>query len=120
MNRYRAIRMTCIFVLAIISLGWQPTARADAEPVVKIAAKRFTFSPSVIHLKKGETVILELTSLDRTHGFEAPDLGLTATIKPGAPTRIKVTPTKAGSFSFHCNVFCGDGHEDMNGTIVVS
>jgi cytochrome c oxidase subunit 2 len=114
-----AIRVICIFTLAMISFDWQ-AAQADPEPVIKIAARKFTFSPSVIHLKKGETVILELTSSDRTHGFEAPDLGLDATIKPGAPIRIKVTPTKTGTFSFHCNVFCGDGHEDMNGTIVVS
>ncbi len=92
---------------------------AQAEPVIRIAAKKFEFSPRVIELKKGETVTLELTTLDRTHGFDAPDLGVKATIKPGAPTRVKVTPNKLGTFSFHCNVFCGDGHEEMIGQIVV-
>ncbi len=92
---------------------------AEAEPVIRIAAKKFEFSPRVIDLKKGETVTLELTTLDRTHGFDAPDLGVKATIKPGAPTRVRVTPNKLGTFSFHCNVFCGDGHEDMTGQIVV-
>jgi len=119
MNRQLAVRTICIAALAMMSLDWQP-ARADGEQVIKIVARKFTYAPNVIRLKKGETVILELTTSDRTHGFEAPDLGLNATIKPGAPTRIRVTPARAGTFSFHCNVFCGDGHEDMNGTIVVS
>jgi cytochrome c oxidase subunit 2 len=28
-------------------------------------------------------------------------------------------PDKAGNFAFFCDVFCGDGHEDMDGTLVI-
>ena len=70
-------------------------------------------------LKKGEPVILELVSEDRIHGFKMPDFGLRADIVPGQETRVSLTPDKAGSFAFFCDVFCGDGHEDMDGTLVV-
>jgi len=33
---------------------------------------------------------------------------------------VRVVPEKAGRFTFLCDNFCGDGHEDMNGVIVVS
>jgi len=28
-------------------------------------------------------------------------------------------PDKAGTFEFHCGVFCGGGHEEMSGQIAV-
>ena len=89
------------------------------ERVVHVTAKKFEYSPSEIHLKKGEPVVLELVSLDRKHGFEAPDLGLSTEIDPKVPSRLRFVPQKEGRFPFHCSVFCGDGHEDMTGEIVV-
>jgi cytochrome c oxidase subunit II len=33
---------------------------------------------------------------------------------------VRLTLDKAGSFVFLCDVFCGSGHEDMSGTLVVA
>jgi cytochrome c oxidase subunit 2 len=71
-------------------------------------------------LKRGEPVILELSSLDRTHGFKVPDLGIDAAVLPDTTVRVRVVPENAGRFAFLCDNFCGDGHEDMDGIIVVS
>jgi cytochrome c oxidase subunit 2 len=105
---------------AALSLTPAPAGAApSAERVVRVEAKRFAFSPARIELKKGEPVVLELVSLDRTHGFNVPELGLRYDIKPGSPTRIPFKPMQAGTFAFHCDVFCGSGHEGMEGEIVV-
>jgi len=101
------------------ALAQSPTSSALDARVVRISAKRFEYSPSSITLKKGEPVVLELVSLDRVHGFNAPDFGLRADVKPDAVTRLTFTPDKIGTFAFHCDVFCGSGHEDMSGEIVV-
>ena len=90
-----------------------------AEHVVHVSAYRFAYEPASIRVKRGEPVLLVLSSLDVPHGFEAPRLSLSATIRPGAETRLPFTPQEAGRFPFHCSVFCGDGHEDMTGEIVV-
>ena len=42
------------------------------------------------------------------------------TIIPGVPARVRFTPEKSGTFPFLCDIFCGDGHESMSGTIVVA
>ena len=47
-------------------------------------------------------------------------LKLQAEIKPGEVTRVRFIPDKVGTFDFHCSVFCGTGHEDMSGTLVVT
>jgi cytochrome c oxidase subunit 2 len=31
-----------------------------------------------------------------------------------------VKGNKAGTFTFACDVFCGEGHDDMSGTVVVT
>jgi cytochrome c oxidase subunit 2 len=90
------------------------------EKVVKLAAKKFEFSPAEITVKKGEPVVLEISSEDVKHGFTLPDFGVHADIKPGTVSRISFTPDKTGRFTFACDVFCGAGHEDMSGTLNVT
>ncbi len=89
------------------------------ERVVEIAVKKFEYMPPDVVLKKGEPVRLELTSLDRVHGFDLPDLGIRVDVKPEETVTVRLTPEKTGTFVFHCDIFCGDGHEDLQGTIKV-
>lgn len=96
------------------------TAQAADEKVIKITAKKFEYSPSEIALQVGQPVVLELTSLDRLHGFSCPGLKLRSDITPGKATQLRLTPDKAGEFPFHCDIFCGSGHEQMGGRITVT
>jgi cytochrome c oxidase subunit 2 len=90
-----------------------------AERVIPIKARKFTYEPDEIVLKLNEPVILEFTTADVVMGFNAPDFKVRATIIPGQTARVRIVPDKTGTFVFHCDVFCGDGHEDMDGTIRV-
>jgi cytochrome c oxidase subunit 2 len=113
----------CLIVFLLISFSAfaaNQAPSAAAEQVIKVTAKRFEYSPSVITVKVNIPVVLEFTSLDRTHGFTVPDLKLEAEIKAGETTRVRFVPGKLGTFEFHCNIFCGSGHEDMSGQIVVT
>ena len=78
-----------------------------------------SYEPSEIVVKKGVPVVLEMTALDRHHGFELRELGVRADIEPGRVTRVRILPKKTGRFIFSCDVFCGSGHEDMSGVLVV-
>jgi cytochrome c oxidase subunit 2 len=95
-------------------------AMAGEPRVIQVSAERFKFTPSVIEIKAGETVVLELNTLDKKHGFAVPDLKIDEVIETGKVTRVKITAPKAGRFEFHCSVFCGSGHEEMAGEIVVT
>ncbi len=105
-------------VLAVL-VGIASAAEAPAPRVIKVTARKFEFTPAEIHVRKGEHVVLELTALDRKHGFKLPELGIRSDVPPGGTVRVEVTPEKVGRFPFACDVFCGDGHEDMAGTLVV-
>jgi cytochrome c oxidase subunit 2 len=109
------------FCIPFVSAGFVAAAdQAKPTQVIKIAAKKFEYSPSEIRIKSGVPVILEFTSLDRVHGFTVPDLGgIRLTIEPGKVNRVTILVPKAGTYEFHCDLFCGDGHEGMSGKIIV-
>jgi cytochrome c oxidase subunit 2 len=86
---------------------------------IGILAQKFEFMPDEIKLKRGVPVTLVVTALDRIHGFKIPQLGIRTDVIPGQDARITITPDKIGEIGFLCDVFCGDGHEDMNGTLIV-
>jgi cytochrome c oxidase subunit 2 len=112
--------MSVIMTFTLIVFAAGVLAADQPEQVIKITAKKFEYSPNVITIKKGVPVILEFTSLDRVHGFTVPDLGgIRATIEPGKTTQLRIVAPKTGSYDFHCDLFCGDGHEDMTGKIIV-
>jgi cytochrome c oxidase subunit II len=89
-------------------------ARADVNPkVIEITAKKFDFTPNQITLKKGEPVILRLTSSDRVHGFFSKELNFDTDIPPGKTTDVAITPGTAGDFTIICDHYCGTGHGNM-------
>ena len=89
------------------------------EKVIKITAKKFNYTPGEVTLKKGVPVILEFKTLDVLMGFNLPDFNVRADIVPGKTTRLRLVPDKTGTFVFLCDIFCGTGHEEMNGKITV-
>jgi len=124
--RMHPVAGALLVLLAVPALGWplacspaSKQAGASGEQHVRITAKRFEYSPAEVHLKRGVPVVLELTSLDHVHGFALTDFGLRSDIPPNEITRLRFVPDRTGRFGFHCDVFCGSGHEDMSGEIVV-
>jgi cytochrome c oxidase subunit 2 len=113
------LTITVITVLMFVFSAGTIYAADQKEIVIKITAKKFEYSPSSIKIKKGIPVIFELTSLDRLHGFNCPKLGVRTDIEPGKVSRVRILAQKTGVYEFHCDIFCGDGHEDMYGKIIV-
>ena len=58
-------------------------------------------------------------TLDRGQGFQLREFGVRADVKPGEVTPVRILPQKTGRFPFECDVFCGSGHEDMSGELIV-
>jgi cytochrome c oxidase subunit II len=95
-------------------------ARADVNPkVIEITAKKFEFAPSQITLKKGEPVILRLTSSDRVHGFMSKPLKIDTDIPADKSADIPVTPDASGDFTVICDHYCGTGHGGMKMKVTV-
>lgn len=98
-----------------------PSPTLESGPIknFKITASQFTYTPNTITVNQGDQVQIELTSADVAHGFALPDYNIDQAIQPGQTATVTFTATKKGTFTFKCNLPCGPGHKDMQGTLVV-
>jgi len=126
-SRRNALILMTLGAIALPIAGWtvrlgsvRPVNAAEEPRVIEIKAKQFAFTPSEITLKKGEPVILRLTTEDRTHGFLVKPLKIDADITPGKPTDVPVTPQIAGTYSIICDHYCGVGHGNMKMKLTVT
>ena len=112
-----ALGALAVATFAETPAGGQP----DADRTINIVAERFTFVPSVVKLKYGETVELRLRSLDTNHGFAIPEAGVNVIVpkRGGGEARILFRANERGEFPFVCSKACGAGHTMMRGRIVV-
>ncbi len=76
-------------------------------------------APSVIKVNQGDRVTLRITSFDETHGFELDAFGINEPVYAGKITQVSFVANKAGEFPFECNIYCGPGHYDMTGLLIV-
>jgi cytochrome c oxidase subunit 2 len=104
--------LAAAFGIAVVAA--QPKPR-----VIAVVARKFSYEPAEITLKLNEPVVFELTTADVVMGFSVPDFGVRATIGAGQKASLAMTPNKTGEFTFLCDVFCGSGHENMEGTLRV-
>lgn len=113
--------------LALVSAG--PARVRSASParpltedarVIEVVASRFAFDPATIEVTVGERVRLVMRSADGVHGLEIKKFKVKKEIpRGGTPVTVEFTAAAEGRFPILCSEYCGDGHEEMTGTLVV-
>ncbi len=111
-----------IFILIVILLLVYMKADFNASVIdegnvreIVIDAKRFEYSPNVIKIKEGERIRIKVNNLDTEHGMSIPELGFESHDEVGA----EFVFDKKGTFDFYCHHYCGEGHSQMKGVIIV-
>jgi cytochrome c oxidase subunit II len=98
----------------------QPAAQATEPRVVDVLARRFAFEPAQIDAVAGERLRLMVRSADGVHGVEIKKFKVKKEIpRGGEVVSIEFTASAAGTFPILCSEYCGDGHDDMAGALVV-
>jgi cytochrome c oxidase subunit II len=72
-----------------------------------------------LHLPIGRPVKVLLRSIDVVHDFYVPEFRAKMDLMPGMVTRFWFTPTRTGTFEILCAGFCGIGHPQMRGNVVI-
>lgn len=109
--------------LAVYSIENIPVQEIEGIQIVEITAwttENGGWIPNEIIVKKDIPVRLIIRSADITHIFYIPELDIIShPIEPGHVDVVEFTPTVAGTFPFHCDLFCSEFHQEMTGILIV-
>ena len=107
----KSVFFAFVILAAFITPNFAVTEYAPRR--IEVHARRFSFQPAEITLKKGESVTLALTSDDVPHSLLIEGLHVNSTMTKGHITEVTITPAMAGDFKGRCGRFCGSGHGSM-------
>ena len=113
---HRIITLVLIFVFCLTACNRQPRAEAIH---IQVIARKYAFEPAEIHVKRGQDVILEISTTDVQHGFFVKDLGIDEPLQLGKPAVVPFRSDKVGEYPVECSILCGPGHDRMKGKIIV-
>lgn len=120
----RRVRAICLVftacLIACIAVLVRP-GHAQAKKEFELTAKRFAFEPARIEVTQGDAVKITAKSADSTHGFEIKKLKVKKEVpKGGGPVVVEFVANQAGEFEISCSEYCGKGHKQMKGLLVVA
>ena len=128
------------FAVPLFVMFFSPSSSAQGQDqetrVIELAAKKYEYSPSPVHIKAGTKVQLKITATDHDHGFKVatvPDGSETSSkpglvfvspqecwqLKKGETITIEFLAQTPGTYTFKCCHTCGLGHRGMKGQMVV-
>lgn len=110
----RAVLFSAVaVVLMLVAAGCGGGGTAGSGNNVTITASDYKFTPADITVKVGQPVTIDLQNKGSVeHDWAADDLSakMAAPVKPGQDEKLTFTPSKAGTFEFHCTV---PGHKEL-------
>ncbi len=91
----------------------------DDEYEVYAVARTFVFQPDPIEVPEDSTVTFYITSGDVIHSFSVVGTNANVMVIPGEVATMTVEVDEPGEYGIVCNEYCGPGHHDMEGLLVV-
>jgi len=76
-------------------------------------------SSGTMYIEQGLTFLLRIHSDDVIHSFYVPDLGIKIDAVPGITNIFWVRGDIPGTYTVQCAEFCGLGHSQMHGEVIV-
>jgi cytochrome c oxidase subunit 2 len=115
------VTVACALAVYLLASGLPDKPHEEVAPegqeLLKITAINFEFNEKEYHVKAGTTYTIKFANEMGNHGAEIKDLGINLT--KDHPSQ-EFTFDKPGTYEIHCSIMCGQGHGDMQSTIIVS
>lgn len=121
-------------ILVLIVFGWgysifmNQTVVPDDAYEVNVTAQKWIWqfqyengaqSTGELHVPAGRPIKLVMSSQDVIHSFFVPDYRLKKDVVPGRYTEMWFNTPEPGESTIFCTEYCGDGHSDMLGKVIV-
>jgi heme/copper-type cytochrome/quinol oxidase subunit 2 len=92
------------------------------EPIdVYLMAMRFSYMPRVLRLERGVAYRFRMMSMDVNHGVSIHTGFAGHIMRRPAQTMVEMVMTfpNPGEYMIYCTVYCGLGHGQMKGKIII-
>lgn len=100
--------------------GLREAEDSDSDYEASVIAMQWFFDgASPLEVPANHEITFYVTSPDVIHGFQIVDTNVNAMVIPGQISEFTVEFDEPGEYGLLCNEFCGAGHENMAGQIVV-
>jgi cytochrome c oxidase subunit 2 len=121
-------------ILVLVVFGWAYKVYMDQTVVpddayeIKVTGQKwiwqFTYENGArtngeLHVPEDRPIKLIMNSNDVIHSFYVPDYRLKKDVVPGQYTELWFNAKEPGESIIYCTEYCGTGHSDMLGTVVV-
>lgn len=116
-----------------IGIGWKSTVPEKKN--ITVTARRYAFTPPVIRVDYGDTLNIQLVSMDVVHGFYLEGYDVDARVTANKPyfkfrhpsigddwkevKSFTVIANRRGKFRYRCSQTCGTLHPFMQGELIV-
>lgn len=91
------------------------TTKVGLNNEVHIIATNFDLGKDKFVVEAGKEVTLTLTNEEGNHGIVIDELD----VNLDGEGEVTFTPEEPGEYTIYCNIFCGEGHDEMTATLVV-
>ena len=109
---------TCVTDVAPFKEG-KVIDKGDNHYELHMVAKMWAFDPPEVRLPPGADVDVYLSALDVTHGMYIEHTNVNLMAVPGSVNAARVRFDKEGEYDVICHEYCGIGHQNMMGKIVI-
>jgi cytochrome c oxidase subunit 2 len=123
-----AVLMTGAAIASGVVLADIEETKPDTKTIV-VTAEQFAWSfaypdqgikrAGELHLVKDTPYLFRLHAKDVIHSFWVPEFRMKKDAVPGMVTKVRVEPTRVGSYTIVCVELCGLGHATMRARVVV-
>lgn len=97
------------------------TGTGTVEFDVRVIQDRWSWDPDYLEVPQGALVRLNVTNEDSyDHGFAINELNVNRRLPANETTTVEFVARRPGEFRFRCSVYCGSGHFDQLGTLMVT
>lgn len=91
----------------------------EARRTFTLKARRYTFDPEVIDVRRNDVVALTITSEDIAHSFTVDAYRIQKRIPRGGTVSFEFRADEAGRFTYYCSMRAESGCADMRGELIV-
>jgi len=99
---------------------YQPSGTVEnGRRVIRMTVRRYAFEPDFIVVYEGETVQLEVVSLDMLHGLQIKTFDIEKTLPRGERRTITFLADRPGRYEFRSHIYCGPEQHLLRGELII-